>query len=453
MQKAGESSEKLRGVTFALVGLGCPKNDVDAEYLAGLLEAAGARMVEDPAEADVILVNTCAFIEPAVREALEALEEAASLKEAGVRAVICAGCLPQRYREQLARELPEIDGFMGPGAVGRVVEVVARVLAGERVLELPPPSFLGSCATPRVRTDVPWTAYVKIADGCSHPCTFCTIPAIRGPYRSRPVEDVVAEAVRLAEEGAVELCLVSQDSTSYGADLGLDEGLARLVEQMAEELGRRGFEGWIRVQYLHPDKLTQRAMEALCGGEPVVPYFDLPFQHASQRILRAMGRAGSGEAYLELVSRIRELRPEAAIRATFIVGFPGETEGDFQELLDFVARLQPDHVAVFPYWPEEGTPAAEMAGQVEEAERRRRAEALTEAALAAAAERGRWYVGRKMKVLVEEAHEGAAVGRSLRDAPEVDGSFTVSGADARPGEFVWAVVEEADEHDLIGRRA
>ncbi len=446
-QTAGSGGVRpLAGVRVCMVPLGCPKNDVDAEYMMGLLAAAGAQPAETPAAADVTIVNTCAFIQPAVEQAIEALLEAAEQTPR----VVCAGCLPQRYGQQLAAELPEVAAFCGPGAVPDIVQVVARIVRGERVWHAPPPErFVGRSDIPRVCLGSPWVHLLKIADGCSHRCTFCTIPAIRGRFRSRPLEDLIAEAKQAAAQGAREICLVAQDTASYGADLGMRDGLTQLLRELGRSLPD---DVWVRVQYMHPDRLTMHVVEAVLEVPQVVPYFDLPFQHAADAVLRRMGRTGSGEGYHLTVASIRQAEPDAAIRATFIVGFPGETSGDFHRLLDFMDLIEPDHVAVFPFWPEEGTAAAAMDGQVRLPEVRRRLEEAQETGARLAQVRSERFLGRTLRVLVEhDDGAGQYRGRTFRDAPAVDGTFfLLSHRPLRPGQWAEAQANSADRDDLYG---
>jgi len=440
----------LGGVRVAVIRLGCPKNDVDAEYMVGLLERAGCEVVEEPAAADVVIVNTCSFIRPACDEAIETLLEAADLKAQGVRAVLCAGCLPARYGSELAAELAEIDGFLAPGAIEGVAEVVAAALRGERPVALGRRGTFPQAGWPRRNLDPPWRVNIKIADGCSHGCTFCTIPFIRGRYQSQPVEALMGEVEAALSTGATEICLIAQDTSSYGVDLGLQGGLVALLEKLSQLIGPHR---WLRVQYLHPDRLTADLLAAMFDLPAVVPYFDLPFQHASERVLAAMGRRGSRKAYSRLVETIRRRNPDAAIRATFIVGFPGETQNDFHELLGFVADVEADHVALFPFYAEEGTRAARLPGRLPEPEVRRRLEELTDTAHSAAHRRAERFVGRRLRVLVEE-HPGGGqyVGRTFRDAPQVDGAFyLLARRRLAPGRFVDAVVTGAEVSDLFGR--
>ncbi|MCX7598197.1 MAG: 30S ribosomal protein S12 methylthiotransferase RimO [Armatimonadetes bacterium] len=447
-----EQDKALSGVKVALIRLGCPKNDVDAEYMLGLLERAGCEVVRHPEAADVVIVNTCSFIRPACDEAIETLLEAADLKTQGVRAVVCAGCLPARYGTELVAELAEIDGFLAPGAIEQVAKVVAAALRGDRPVALGSRGAFPQAGWPRHKLDPPWRATIKIADGCSHACTFCTIPFIRGRYKSQPVAALVGEVEAALTAGATEICLVAQDTSSYGLDLGLQDGLVALLESLSPLVTT---ERWLRVQYLHPDRLTPNLIAALLRLPGVVSYFDLPFQHGSARILSAMGRQGNRKSYTRLVEAIREQNPDAAIRATFIVGFPGETDEDFHELLGFVGDIEPDHVAVFPYYAEEGTRAARMPGRVPQPELRRRLEEFTDTAHSVAHRRGERLVGRRLQVLVEE-HTGGGqyAGRTFRDAPDIDGVFYLLGRRRlAPGNFVQAVVTGAEVSDLFGQQS
>jgi ribosomal protein S12 methylthiotransferase len=412
-----------------------------------LLVAAGATLASSPDAADVVIVNTCAFIQPAIEEALDHLLSLADLKRRGVRALICAGCLPQRFAGDLAAELPEVDAFLGPGEVENIVAVVAQALAGRGGLHVSEPNFVGSSALPRVSFGPPWRSTVKIADGCSHRCTFCTIPSIRGPFRSRLADDVAAEVEALLDGGACEICLVAQDSCGYLTDLGLADGLPALLHRLSPIVGS---DRWLRIQYLHPDRLTSALIDAMLSVEAVVPYFDLPFQHAAAHVLRLMGRTGSRSSYEALIASIRDRQPDAAIRATFIAGFPGETDEDFHDLLGFVGDMEADHAAVFPYWPEDGTPAARLPERVSDPEVRARHDELVATAASASQARGERFVGRTMRVLVETAMgEGTYEGRTFRDAPEVDGVVRLTSPEPLDlGAFTDATITAAEVTDL-----
>ena len=461
---------RKRKTTVALISLGCPKNLVDAEVMLGLLEAAGYRLVAAPEEAEVLVVNTCAFIEPAVEEALDALLDLGELKRSGsLRALVCSGCLPQRYGEELLEELPEVDVFLGPGAMPHIVEAVGAALRGERRLIRAPLDYLYAADTPRVRTGAEWAAYVKIAEGCDHRCAYCTVPALRGAYRSRLPEDVQREVKRLAAEGVREMVLIAQDTSYYGRDLHPRRSLAELLRGLGEVLGTvcadsgvgaGGELPWLRLMYLHPAHLTRELLEAMAATPGVVPYLDLPLQHAAPAVLRRMGRAGSGESYLRLIRRIRQDVPGAALRTTFIVGFPGETEADFQELLEFVEQARFDRLSAFRYWPEEGTPAATLPDQVPLEVADERLEALLQAQEKLSLANNQALIGQRLRVLVEQVEADEAVGRSYRDAPEVDGVVKVLRGSVdrgewermlQPGRFVEAEVIAVEPHDLMAR--
>ncbi|MGI5817169.1 MAG: 30S ribosomal protein S12 methylthiotransferase RimO [Armatimonadota bacterium] len=433
----------------ALVSLGCPKNLVDSEVMLGVIEAAGHEVVEQVEAAEVIIVNTCAFIEPAVEEAVEALLDMVALKnDSGSPRVICAGCLTERYGEQLRAELPEVDAFVGPGSVAEIAEVVARCAEGGDLLVQAAPPWLYSARTPRVRTGREWLAYVKVADGCSHSCAYCMIPSLRGPFRSRPRDDIRAEIDALVADDVREICIIAQDTSAWGRDLGGDNTLAGLLQSLDLD----GWDGWVRLQYLHPDGITQALLEAVAAIPQLMPYFDIPLQHAARGVLRSMGRRGGQDSYLEMISRIRETVPGAALRTTFIVGYPGETEQHFRALLQFVEQARFDRLSAFRYWDEPGTRAAELPDQVPEAEALDRLEALMLLQAEVSLETNRALIGTSLRVLVEREDEdtGEMVGRSFRDAPDVDGEVVVEGADLSPGSFVDAEVTDADEHDLRG---
>lgn len=439
--------------TVALLSLGCPKNLVDSQAMLGLLEQAGHEVVEELEQAEVIIVNTCAFIEPAQEEAIDALLDLADMKQGKCRALICAGCLSQRHGEQLLRELPEVDVFLGVGAVPRVVEAVQLALSGRRAFLDAPLSYLYTGATPRMLTGPTWLAYLKIADGCDHRCAFCTIPAIRGPYRSVPAPDVCRQLAELGASGAREVCIIAQDTSAWGKDLQPRAALPQLLDDLA----RVEYNGWLRLLYLHPTSLQESTIARVCGGAPFVPYLDIPLQHASPKVLRAMGRAGDAEQYLRLLDTIRRHDPKAAIRTTFIVGFPGETPHDFETLLEFVRAARFDRLSAFRYWPEAGTQAAKMPDQVPMEEADERLEELLRVQEDISLDINRGFVGRRLQVLAEGPIEGTRLwrGRTYRDAPEVDAEvkLTLPGTarSPQPGQFLDVEITAAEVHDLRGR--
>jgi ribosomal protein S12 methylthiotransferase len=439
----------------ALVPLGCPKNFVDSEVMLGLLEEAGYEVGADEHEADVVIVNTCAFIDAAQEESVEALLDLAELKKhARCKALIVAGCLSRRFGDELFDQLPEIDGIIGPSDVARIAEVVERALAGRRPVEV---EGLGEIEAqpPRWASGSPVSRYVKIAEGCDHACAFCTIPELRGPYRSRPADAVAQECRRMAEGGTREIVLVAQDTSAYGLDLEPQESLSRLLLSLRS----LPLDGWIRVMYLHPDRLDDQLIETIGEHLQVVNYFDLPLQHASARMLKAMGRAGGADDYLALVNRIRRAIADAALRTTFLLGYPGETEEDFELLLDFIAEARFDRAACFAFSAQVGTAAAELPDPVPPELAAERVDRFMEAQEALSLERNRHFEGQRMRVLLQYEDERTKewVGRSYRDAPEVDGQVLLTqgstNQEVAPGQFIWAVIEEALVHDLRGRIA
>lgn len=436
---------------IALISLGCPKNLVDSEVMLGLLDSAGYQIVEDVEQADIAICNTCAFIEPAQEEAIEALLDLAEMKATGgLSAIVCTGCLPQRHGPRLAEELSEVDVFVQIGAEPRIVEAVWAAAAGERAFFEGEQSYALSADMPRWRSAPDWLTYIRIADGCNHHCTYCTIPDIRGAYRSRAPEDIMIEYERLVSEGVREISLVAQDTTAYGRDLRPRTDLPSLLGRMAAV----DFDGWVRLLYTYPSEVTPALLDAMAGFQAMVPYIDVPLQHASRRVLRAMGRAGDAESYLELVASARNAMPDIAIRTTFIVGFPGETEDEFEELLEFVGAAGLDRLSAFVYCPEPGTPAADLPGQVDLALARDRLDALMRAQEALSLRRNQEFVGRRLRVLIERKAPDRDIwfGRSYRDAPEIDCEVKVDAVECGPcpqlGEFMDVEVTRAEVHDL-----
>ncbi|MHB8994032.1 MAG: 30S ribosomal protein S12 methylthiotransferase RimO [Armatimonadota bacterium] len=440
--------------TIALVSLGCSKNLVDSEHMLGVLSEKGYEILEETDGANVIIVNSCAFIRPAEEEAIEALLDLAELKKRkkGPK-IICTGCLPQRRGEALKDLLPEVDGFVGIGAIQQMPDVVERVLGGERVFVGSDFAYSPTAETPRWRSAPQWSTYLRIADGCSNFCTYCTIPEIRGPYRSRGADDIVAEFRKLAGSGIREVCLNAQDTTAWGRDLPSPRpDLADLLKA----LGQVEYDGWLRLLYMHPEHLSDKLLETMASLPQLVHYIDLPLQHVSKGVLFRMGRRGSKQEILELVGNIRAAMPDVAIRTTFITGFPQETEGEFESLLEFLQEAQLDRVSAFRFWPEEGTPAASMVNQIPEEvgdDRLARLMALQEGISLQVNQR---LVGRTLRVLLEESVDDIWKGRSYRDAPEVDGEVKVI-PQGRPGleagQFIDVKITRAEVHDLEGEPA
>lgn len=421
-----------------VVSLGCPKNRVDTETLLGGLPFR-TETVPGPENADLVLVNTCAFIAPAVEESVRTILELAETRRGlSPRPVLAVtGCLPARFGAELRRELPEVDVWGLPAEPEALARRLAEALGAE------PAAPAG-----RVASTPPSYAYLKIAEGCDHACRYCTIPAIRGRLASRPLDDLAREARGLVERGVRELVLVAQDVTAYGRDLGLADGLKRLLERLLPLPGL----AWLRLLYLYPSGLTEDLLAFLAGaGRPFVPYFDIPFQHVHPELLAAMGRPRSAAA-AHVVERVRHYFPEAALRTTWIVGLPGERREHFQALLDFVRQTRLTHVGVFPYHREEGTPAASLPGQVRQDVKERRVAAVMAAQAAISATILGEYVGRELEVLVDAPHPewpGLHVGRVWFQAPEIDGVTYVSGPGVVPGALVTAEIEESQTYDLV----
>jgi ribosomal protein S12 methylthiotransferase len=431
-----------------MVSLGCPKNLVDSEVMLGRLQERGYELVADARQADVIVVNTCAFIDRAKQESVDTILEMAREKERGrARRLVVTGCLSQRHDEELRREIPEIDATLGTGQVDDIV----RAVEGEHAVDTAAaPTWVYDHTSPRLLSTPPWLAYVKISEGCDYTCSFCIIPTLRGKHRSRNVEDIVAEARGLASRGVREIVLVAQDSTRYGLDHGLRDGLAYLLKRLGRVDGIR----WIRVMYAYPATLTDPVLEAMASEEKVVKYVDIPLQHASDRLLRRMKRPTGRGNLLGMVERIRARVPGVAIRTSFIVGFPGETEEDFRELLAFVEAAQFDNVGVFTYSDEEGTSAFGLPGRVPQGTKERRKRRLLALQRRLATRRNRRRVGERLEVLVEGPHPESDLllrGRTAGQAPEVDGMVIIADGTAEPGSFVTCEVTEAHPYDLVAR--
>ncbi|MFM8606156.1 MAG: 30S ribosomal protein S12 methylthiotransferase RimO [Cyanobium sp.] len=445
---AAASADPSTQATVAFAHLGCEKNRVDTEHMLGLLAEAGYGVSADESQASVVVVNTCSFIQDAREESVRTLVE---LAEQG-KELIIAGCLAQHFREELLESLPEAKAIVGTGDYQHIVEVLQRVEAGERVNRVSPvPTFVGDETLPRYRTTSEAVAYLKVAEGCDYRCAFCIIPKLRGDQRSRPIESIVAEALQLAAQGVKELILISQITTNYGLDLYGRPRLADLLRALGEvEIP------WIRVHYAYPTGLTPEVLAAYRDTANVLPYLDLPLQHSHPEVLRAMNRPWQANVNGELLERIREQLPDAVLRTTFIVGFPGEREEHFQHLLDFVAAQRFDHVGVFPFSPEEGTAAAELSDPVPAELARERQDRLMALQQPIAAARNAAWVGRIVDVLIEQENPGTGemLGRCARFAPEVDGEVRVSpgagGLCAAPGTMVPVRITAADTYDLEG---
>jgi ribosomal protein S12 methylthiotransferase len=434
--------------SFYLVSLGCPKNLVDSTALATLLERAGYIAVDDPEEADLLIVNTCGFIAPAREESFAALQELALNKRPGQR-LIAAGCYAQRSPQELAAVLPSIDGLLGTRRWAEIVPFVEQVEASPAARPCFAGESRGGVSDIHHVAAQGASAYLKIADGCSHTCAFCAIPLIKGRAVSRSPEAILADARWLAERAVQEIILIAQDTTVYGHDLGMREGLAGLLERLAMAVPEVP---WLRLMYAYPGRISEQLIETMASHSQIVPYLDLPLQHAHPAVLRRMRRPANVAKVRRTIERLRAALPEIAIRTTFLVGFPGESEAEFQTLLDFVAEMEFDRVGVFTYSHEEGTPAARLADNVPPGLKKERRERLMQIQQPISLAKNQAHVGRTLDVLIEGQDEGLSVGRSYRDAPEVDG-LVLAQADLPVGQIVPLRITEALEYDLLGEPA
>ena len=432
------------------VSLGCDKNLVDSERMLGSLTGAGYEFTDDETEAEVIVVNTCCFIGDAKEESINTLLEMAKQKETGkCRVLIAAGCLAQRYKDEVLKEIPEVDGILGTTSYDRIVQVVEDTLGGKTDAEFEDINILHEKEARRVLTTGGHYAYLKIAEGCNKHCTYCVIPSVRGKYRSVPMEALVEEAKELASGGVRELILVAQETTLYGVDLYGEKKLPALLRELAKIPGIH----WIRMLYCYPEEITDELIETIKTEEKVCNYMDIPIQHASDRILSRMGRKTNRKEIAERLTKLREEIPDMAIRTTMITGFPGETEEDVEELLDFVDEMEFERLGVFPYSQEEGTPAAVMEDQVSDEVKEERRDRVMELQQEISLDHGQDMIGRELEVFIEGqvADENAYVGRTYIDAPGVDGYiFVNTGLELMSGMFVRVRVTGALEYDLIG---
>jgi ribosomal protein S12 methylthiotransferase len=438
-------------IKVGLVSLGCPKNLVDSEIMLGLLKESGFLITNRENEADAIIINTCSFIDDAKEESIKTILELARLKEEGVcRALLVAGCLAQRYHRELMEEMPEIDGFIGTGAVNDAPALVRQALKGEKAFRVDRPGYLHTATDPKILATPSYTAYLKISEGCDNRCSYCTIPLVRGSFRSREMEDILNEAALMVKQGTKELILVAQDTTRYGLDLYGRPSLDRLLERLA---GLPGL-AWIRLLYTYPTLISDQLIKIMAEQEKVCRYLDIPLQHASDTVLKRMKRQGSNAEILQLIAKLRAEIPGIILRSSFIVGFPGETEEDFEELLSFMTRIQFDRVGVFTYSREEGTPAASMPDQVPEETKIARRDKAMSHQQKISRENNRRKIGTELLVLVEEKNTGRTyTGRTEGDAPGIDGKvrFT-SESNLQPGDFVKVLITAAQPYDLSGKR-
>mgnify|MGYP000129488982 FL=1 len=433
-----------------MISLGCPKNQVDAEHMLAMMDAEGWEIVDYVDGCDVVIVNTCGFIDDAKKEAIENILDMVELKKEGVISkIIVTGCLAQRYKDEIVKEIPEVDAVVGIGANGDIIKTVEEVMSGVDTIEKYPPQCELPLEGQRILTTPQYWAYLKIGEGCSNCCTYCTIPSIRGNMRSRSMENVIDEAKQLAELGVKELILIAQDTTSYGLDL---YGELKLPELLNELCKINSIE-WIRLLYCYPDRITDELIETMKNQEKIVNYIDLPLQHADDKILKAMNRRGDQALIRSVISKLRSEIPDVVIRTTFIVGFPGEGEEEFETLAEFVNEIEFDRLGVFTFSPQEGTPAYDMDNQVEDDVKTRRGEVIMQDQYSIMEEKNNEKIGKTYKVVVEDydGYSDSYTGRTYMDAPEIDGlvKFT-SHKDLDIGDFVDVEIFDIEDYDLIG---
>lgn len=432
------------------ISLGCDKNLVDTEVMLGLLASRGYQMIDDETQADVIVINTCCFIHDAKEESIQTILEMAEYKKTGpLKALIVTGCLAQRYKDEIVKEIPEVDAVLGTTSYDKIVEAIDKALEGEVSIELTDIDALPRVETKRLVTTGGHFAYLKIAEGCDKHCTYCIIPKIRGNFRSVPMEQLLEEAQMLADQGVKELILVAQETTLYGKDIYGEKSLHVLLKKLC----RIGGIQWIRILYCYPEEIDDNLIQVMKEEKKICHYLDLPIQHASNEILKRMGRRTSKEQLIEIIEKLREEIPDITLRTTLITGFPGETKEQHEELMEFVDQMEFDRLGVFTYSPEEDTPAAEMADQIPEEVKEDRQAEIMELQQDIAFDLAEDMIGREVLVMIEGkvADENAYVGRTYKDAPNVDGLiFVNTEEELMSGDFARVKVTGALEYDLIG---
>ena len=436
---------------LALISLGCSKNLVDSEHYLGILsKRKGMELTSEIPEADIVIVNTCGFIGDAKEESIQTILEVSEFKETGnLKKIIVAGCLAQKYSEEILKELPEVDAVIGTGDVDKIEKVVDEILAGKKAVETKNMTFLANANTDRVLTTAPHTAYLKISEGCNRACTYCIIPQMRGRLRSRSIEDIVEEAKRLVASGVREINLLAQETTEYGIDLYGDKKLAALMKELCKIEGLK----WLRTYYMHPEYVTDELIEVMKSEDKICKYFDVPIQHVSDNILRNMARAKNGEQVKNVLNRIRKAIPDATIRTTLIVGFPGETEENFQELKEYVREFEFDYAGVFKYSREEDTVAYNLPDQVPEEIKERRYAELVNLQSEIAERKNRRFLGQEIEVMIDgvsSESEYLLEGRTRGQALEIDGKVLTTDGTAKSGEIVKVKVEQNFEYDFVG---
>ena len=437
-------------IKIGMISLGCSKNQVDAELMLSLIRQNGWELEGDPDEADVVIINTCGFIEPAKQESIETILEFCDKKESGkLKAVVVTGCLAERYRAELAEEIPETDVILGIGSNMEIVESIKKALEGQQVRSYGDKYSL-NMEGDRVLIGASHFAYVKIAEGCNNRCSYCAIPLIRGDFRSRPMENILEEVKRLASRGVKEINLVAQDTSRYGQDIYGEYRLPQLIDAVCEVEGVE----WVRILYCYPDHLTSELIDTIARQPKVVKYIDIPVQHASGKVLKEMNRKGDRQSILNLVEDLRKRIPGVVIRTTMIAGFPGETEQDFEELCKLVSEAKFERLGCFAYSEEEGTPAGEREDQIDEKLRARRAELIMELQMDIAFNFAKSCVGKTLTVLVEDKGPDGYYGRSYMDAPDIDTRvYFRSTRPLKTGDMVEVTITDSFEYDLLGTLA
>lgn len=435
------------GYKVGMISLGCPKNQVDGEALLAKLAQAGYQIVNEIENSDVMIVNTCGFIEDAKREAIDTILEVAQYKEAGlISAIVVTGCLAERYQDEILKEMPEVDAVIGIGANSDIVKVCDKALCGIKTSNFPNKCYLPLDGERMLSTPSHW-AYLKIAEGCDNRCAYCAIPGIRGDFRSRTIESVVDEAKSLVNRGVKEIILVAQDTTKYGQDLYGEYSLDKLLKELVKIDGLE----WIRLFYCYPQRITDSLIDVIANEDKVCKYIDIPLQHSDATVLKNMNRVGDGNDYRVLLNKMREAIPGLALRTTFMVGFPGETDEQFENLCEFVKDIKFDKMGCFTFSPEEDTPAFDMKNQIDEDVKKRRQEVLMNVQffITEASNKGR--VGNVYKVIVDSFADGKYTGRSYMDSPEIDsGIIFTSNKELNIGDFVDVKITDFDGYDLIG---
>ncbi len=435
---------------IGMVSLGCAKNQTDAEIMLGILSDEGHKIVGNPKEADVIIVNTCGFIEPAKQESIDNILEMAEYKTGRCKLLIATGCLAERYHQDILTELPEVDAIVGTGDFHKISEVIKEASSGEKPVLFGHKDYTPEEGLPRILSTPSYTAYLKISDGCDNNCTYCAIPMIRGKYRSRKIEDIVAEAEELAKSGVKELILIAQDTSRYGKDLYNEFALDRLLEELVNVEGIQ----WIRVHYFYAEAVTENLIKVMAKYDKICNYIDIPIQHINNRILRRMARRTNRDEIIEKLQMIRKYMPDSVIRTSLIVGFPGETDEEFQELYDFVKDTEFDRMGVFSYSQEEDTPAADFPDQIDEAVKADRLDRLKTLQQGISQKINQAKIGKTLEVLIEDYDPDnfMYVGRSRGDSIDIDSSVYVASEDElKIGEIVKVLILDAGEYDLTGK--